>query len=111
MKKLILLALVLSAAIFGYKSFINPAPAAADERVLADLERQFDSAARTMATATRSSGMSGMDTTADVEAARISARRIDAELQRIKPTLPSDAARRRAERLHETVRAFLAANN
>jgi H2-forming N5,N10-methylenetetrahydromethanopterin dehydrogenase-like enzyme len=111
MKKLILLVLVVTAAIFGYKSFINPAPAAADERVLADLEHQFDTAARTMATALRSGGMSGMDTTADVEAARASARRVEAELQRIKPTLPSEAARRRAERLHETVKAFLEANN
>lgn len=109
MKKLLLVALVVAGGVIGYNHFLNPAPASADERVLSDLERRFDAASQQMAQATRSTGMSGLDTTADIEAARASVGRIEAELGRIEPTLTSQAARQRVDRLREKVKAFLGA--
>ena len=110
MRKLITFALVVAAGFAGYHFFLNAPPASADERALADLERQFDLASQSMMTATRSSGASGLDTTADIEAARLSVRRVESDLNRLKGRLTTEAARVRAERLRDKVRAFLDAN-
>jgi len=106
MKKLLLLVLVVSGGIVGYSYFLNAPPASADERVLADLERQFDSANQSMMQASRATGASGMDSTADIEAARTKVRRLESELQQLKPRLASDASRQRADSLEEKIRAF-----
>src|SRR2546426_99136 len=66
MKKLLFLALVVAGGIVGYSYFLNAPPASADERVLADLEHQFDSANQSMMQASRATGVSGMDSTADI---------------------------------------------
>ena len=110
MKKFVTLALVVAAGFAGYHFFLNAPPASADERALAELERQFDAAAQSMLMAMRSAGSSGLDTTADVEAARSSVRRVKGDLERLKGGLATDAARARADRLMEKVRAFLEAN-
>ncbi|MGH9869631.1 MAG: hypothetical protein ACREAA_15875 [Candidatus Polarisedimenticolia bacterium] len=109
MRKLITFALVVAAGFAGYHFFLNAPPASADERALADLEHQFDSANQSMMQASRSAGASGLDTTADIEAARAAVRRVDSDLKRLKGSLATDAARARADRLMEKVRAFLEA--
>jgi hypothetical protein len=106
MKNLLLLVLVIGAGIFVYTHFLNAPPASADERALADLEHQFDAASQSAAQAGRSAGAAGLDSTADIEAARAKVGRLDAELQKMKPRLADDGARRRAERLEEKIRAF-----
>lgn len=106
MKKLLLLVLVVAGGIWGYTYFVNPAPASADDSVLADLEHQFDSANQSFMQANRSAGVSGMDSTADIESARVKVRRLETELQELMPRLGSDASRQRADRLAEKIRAF-----
>ena len=106
MKRLLLLVLVVAGGIVGYSYFLNAPPASSDERVLADLEHQFDSANQSMMQASRATGVSGIDSTADVEAARLRVRRLEGELQELKPRLVSDASRQRADRLEEKIRAF-----
>ena len=106
MKKLLLLLLVVAGGIVGYSYFLNVPPASADERVLTDLEHQFDSANQSMMQANRAAGVSGMDSTADIEAARTKVRRLEGELQELKPRLASAASRQRADRLEEKIRAF-----
>jgi hypothetical protein len=110
MKKLLLLVLV-AGGIVGYSYFLNAPPASADERVLADLEYQFDAANQSMMQASRATGVSGMDSTADIEAARMKVGRLERELQELKPRLASDASRQRADRLAEKIRAFRAATD
>jgi hypothetical protein len=106
MRKILGLSLIVAVGIIGYTHFLQVPPASADESALGDLEHRFAAASQSMALANRSSGVSGMDTTADVEAARIAVRRIDSELQVIKGRLESSAARQRADRLQEKIRAF-----
>jgi hypothetical protein len=106
MKRLLLLVLVVAGGIVGYSYFLNAPPASADELVMADLEHQFDSASQSMMQATRSTGVLGLDSTADIEAARMKVRRLESELQQLKPRLASDASRQRADRLEQKIRAF-----
>lgn len=106
MRKLLGLTLIVAAGIFGYTHFFNVPAASADESALGDLEHRFEAASQSMALASRSSGVSGMDTTADIEAARAAVRRVDSELQALKGRLESAAALQRADRLQERVRAF-----
>ena len=106
MKKLVILSLIAVAGIIGYTRFLNARPASADDLALADLEHRFEAASQSMAMANRSAGVSGMDTTADIEAARIAVRRIDSELQELKGHLGAGSSRERADRLQEKVRAF-----
>ena len=109
MKKLLALVLVAAAGIFVYTHFVNAPPASADERALGDLEHQVDAATQMAMQANRSAGVAGIDSTADIEAARAKIGRVDAELQKMKPRLTSDPARRQAERLEEKIRAFRSA--
>jgi len=111
MKKILLFGLVVAAGILGYTHFLNARPASTDEKALADLEHQFDAANQQMAMASRSAGVSGMDSTADVEASRTAVRRVESELQALKERLTSTAARERADRLQEKIRAFRAATD
>ncbi len=111
MKKLLLLVLVVAGGIVGYSYFLNVHPASADELVLVDLEHQFDSANQSMMQASRSAGVAGLDSTADVEAARIKVRHLESELQQLKPRLASDASRQRADRLEQKIRAFRSATD
>lgn len=109
MKKLLGLVVIVAAGIFAYTHFLNTPSASADERLLGDLEHRFEAASQSMALANRSAGATGIDTTADVEAARAAVRRVDGELQDLMGHLQSGSARQRAERLQEKIRAFRAA--
>ncbi len=109
MKKVLMLAVVLAGGIFGYTYFLNAPVAGADERDLANLEAQFAYANQSMMQATRSTGASGLDTTADIEAAIAKVRRVESQLREVKPRLASDASRQRADRLEEKIEAFLEA--
>src|SRR5262245_41057187 len=111
MKKILGLALIVTAGIIGYTHFLQAPPASGDERTLGDLEHRFEAASQSMALANRSAGATGMDSTADVEAARLAVARIDDELQTVKGRLQSSAARERADRLQEKIRAFRAATD
>ena len=111
MKKMLLLLVAVAAGVIGYTHFLNARPASPDEQALASLESRFDKATPQMAMANSSAGATGMDTTADVEAARLSVNRIASELDTLKARLTSSAARERADRLQEKVRAFQAATN
>jgi len=106
MRKILILCLIVVAGVVGYSRFGSAHSASADEKALADLEHQFDAASQQMAMANHSAGLSGMDATADVEAARAAVRRVDSELQTLKGRLTSEAAQQRADRLQEKVRAF-----
>ncbi|MFQ5702023.1 MAG: hypothetical protein ACE5HU_09285 [Acidobacteriota bacterium] len=106
MKKLLFLATLIAAGILGYNYFVHVTPASAEERALAELEHQFDSANSAMMQAGRTAGVSGIDTTADIEAARSSVRRVENKLKQLTGRLESASARARAERLERRIQEF-----
>jgi len=79
-----------------------------DERALNALEERFNAAVKQYAQASRTAGLSGMDTTADAEAARLSVRQIAKELKPLRKRLSSESTIRRAENLSTAVQEFSA---
>jgi hypothetical protein len=77
-----------------------------DERAVAALEDRFEHAKKQFAGAHRSAAVSGLDTTSDVEGARIAAKRIEKELRALRKRLTDERALDKADRLLEAVRAF-----
>jgi hypothetical protein len=107
MKRLIMLTAVAACGIFGYTAFLNTPIAGAETRDMANLEAQFAAAHQSVMQASRSAATPGLDSTMDVEAARAKVRRVESQLQQVKPRLTSDESRKRADQLEEKIQAFL----
>lgn len=106
MKKLIILILILAAGYMAYQKFV--VGTLTDEqkqvRVLAD---QFSAAKQQMAQAERSAGVSGMDTTGDVDSVNGMVEALLAKLQETKEGLTEEQALEDAGKLEIEMRAFL----
>lgn len=106
MKKLLTLAVLVAAGVFAYNYFINVEPASAAEREIDRLEERFEAAKRRFTQAGRSAAVGGLDTTAEIESARLEAERIDEELRRVMERVEGDQVRKKAKRLEQAVQQF-----
>lgn len=106
MKKLVVLLIVVAAGFIAWNYFIDVGPASAQDQKLADLEDQFQAARQRFTQATRSAGISGIDVTADFEAARLSVDRIEKDLERVMRDITSESTRQRAQKLQEEIKGF-----
>ena len=107
MKRLVMIILVVAAGAFAYTHFFDVSEASAEERALAGLEGQFEADRQRIAQAERSAGAAGLDTTADIEAARRSLERLQESLDELRPRIANAELKQRAERLSESVRELL----
>jgi hypothetical protein len=77
-----------------------------EERAVQDLQQDFAASQKQYAQAYRTAGLSGIDTTADAEAAINDVKRIKRELKSLSKTLSEERAKRIADELATSVRAF-----
>jgi hypothetical protein len=113
MKKILIVAAVVIVGLIVYNyvttgefSVVPSFALSEDERELKALEDRFKAAVKQHSQAGRTAGLSGMDTTADAEAARLSVQQISKELRSLRKRLSSDSLIRRAENLTASVRDF-----
>ena len=113
MKKLLLVAFLAVGAWVGYQytqtgslPFGSSAPASAEERELAALFDQFESARAEFKQGLRSSGLTGMDNTAQVDAAVQQVKRVQKSLSRLKTKLKSPEAKKKAAGLEKAIKQF-----
>jgi hypothetical protein len=107
MKRVIALSLIIGCGIFGYTAFLNTPIAGAEERDIRNLEAQFAAANQSFMNASRPGEPQGIDTAAAINAAHAKMRRVQSQLQDVKPRLKSEDSLQRAQRLEEKIRAFL----
>jgi len=114
MKKLLILIFVAAAGLVVYNlttsgelTLIPSFGLSDEERDVKALEDRLAAARKEVAQAQRMAGLSGIDSTSNVEAARRTAEQVDRELRKLRKRLSSDAALRRADRLADTVKQFL----
>ncbi len=123
MRILIGLVLAAAAALAAYtfattgELRLLPRRAGAEERALASLETRFERARRQVTDAGRAAGLAGVDTTAEVEAARRRVEEVREELERLTARLGAQTRQRatktrarldaRAKRLRRAVDAFM----
>jgi phage-related tail protein len=115
MKKIIGVIVVLVAGLLAYNfvttgkfSLVPSLTLSEDERALKALEDRFHAATRQYTQAARTAGMSGLDTTADGEAALRSVERIEKDLRALRKRLSSQPAIQRAEHLATAIKEFSA---
>lgn len=113
MKKLFILAILGVGAWVGYEysqtgslPFSSSAPASAEEKELANLFDQFESARAEFRSGLKSAGLTGMDTTAQVDAAMQRVQRVGKSLGRLKSKLTSPQAKKKAARLEQEIKMF-----
>jgi hypothetical protein len=113
MKKALVAAVVLVAGLVAYNyattGEIKVVPTfslSEEEQELKDLGDRFKAARRQFAQAHRAAAVGGVDTTADVEAARRAVGEIDADLTALKERTTSDKVRRDADELDALVSEF-----
>ena len=113
MKKAVMAVVVILVGLLSYNyattgevKLIPSFSLSAEEQSVKDLKAQFEAAKRRYSQALRSAGLGGVDTTADVEAARRSAKELERELATLRKRLTDDRAIRNAEELVELVRTF-----
>lgn len=113
MKKIVVVAAVLVVGLVAFNylttgsiTLIPAFDTSEEARALKDLEDRLDAAAKRYSQATRTAGLSGLDTTADAEAARRELRRIEKDLKSLRKRLSADSEIRRADELAAAVRLF-----
>ncbi len=110
-KKVILFIILIVIAFFVYNYFrtgqftLFPVSSEAD-RVLKSLKEDFRNAEKSIAQAERSAGVSGLDTTSDVEAALSSIRRIERELEELDRNADSDEMKAKIQELKDEIGLF-----
>jgi len=97
---------VFNYATTGELALVPDLSLAEDERAVQRLEKQLEAAKKQFAQAHRTAAVGGVDTTADVEAARLGVSRIRRELDSLNDKLSSEAAKRRAEDLARAIEEF-----
>jgi hypothetical protein len=113
MKKILVVIAVLAAALLTYNYFstgrltlVPSAMQSEEEQALESLEDRFSSATRQYSQASRTAGLSGLDTTADAETALRSLSAIDKELKSLRKRLSDKSAIQRADYLAAAIREF-----
>jgi hypothetical protein len=106
MKKLLVLIVIVVAGYFAYQKFVvgNVSAEQKQVQVLAD---DFAAAKQSMAQAERSAGVSGMDTTGDVDGALHAVDTLLEKLRTLKEQLTEDKALALADKLEVEMKAFL----
>ena len=106
MKKLLVLILVIAAGYFAYQKFI--AGGASDEqKQVQALADEFSAAKQRLVQAERSSAVSGMDTTGDVDGVMNAVDSLREKLRTLKERLTEEKAMETANKLEEEMGAFL----
>ncbi len=115
MKKILIVVVLAIAALVAYnyattgKVTLVPSRAASSEdRELRDLGQRLEAAKQQFAQAGRSAGISGMDTTGDVEAVQASVRQIRKDLDSLKSRLTSKSSLDEAAELARRIEEFSA---
>ncbi len=98
MKKILVLAVLGVAAWLGYRVFLSHEPSAAAQRA-ASLEARLDAAVQRFQQASRGAALSGMDTTADAEAARTEIESVAREVAALERSAATDEERAGVRRL------------
>jgi hypothetical protein len=106
MKKLLVLILVVVAGYVAYQKFVVGEKSEEMKRVQA-LADDFAAAKQSMVQAERSAGVSGMDTTGDVDGVLHAVDTLLEKLQELKEGLTEEKAIAKAEALEKEMRAFL----
>jgi hypothetical protein len=113
MKKVLIVVALVVVGLLGYNlattgefSLIPSFGLSEEERQVKELENSFESARRQINQAFRSASVSGMDTTADVEAGRRSVQGISRELKELRRQLTTESARQRADDLADALNAY-----
>jgi len=104
MKKLIWLIIIVVIGIVVYNHFI--APLSEEEQKVKVLEGEFNSAIKDFHQAERSAGISGMDSTADLDDAIDKVKLVKEKLEELKEKLTSESARERADKLKRSINKF-----
>jgi len=104
MKKLIWLIIIVAIGIVAYNYFI--APLSEEEQKVKVLEDEFNSAIKDFNQAERSAGISGMDTTADLDDAMDKVKLVKEKLEELKEKLTSESAIERADKLKNRINKF-----
>ncbi len=111
MKGLIAILALVAAALLAYnyvhtgKFTLIPSSLSKGEQQLQQLEKRLDSARRQFDAAGRAAGISGVDTSADAEAARREVERIEAEFKGLRENL-EEADKLRADELQAKIDDF-----
>jgi hypothetical protein len=115
-RNVVIVIAVLLVALVGYnysttgQFSVLPSQGLSDgERAIKDLEDQLADARTRYSRAARTAGVSGIDTTADAEAARMSARQIATDLDALRERLTDETEIREADELAGAVQDFLGA--
>ena len=112
MKKNILIAVVVIVAgllVFNYLNtgkitLIPSSGLSEEEREIKMLEEELRAAERSFAQAGRASAMSGVDSTADAEAAKMVVKRVEAQARELKRKTTSEEIKFKIERLEDKIR-------
>lgn len=114
MKKFVLTLVFVAAGLVGFNyatsgefKLIPSFSKSEQQQAVQDLTDRFASANKMAAQAHRQAGMSGIDTTSDVEAARIETGRIQRELKSLQKNLTEDKAIRQAKQLSREMQDFV----
>lgn len=107
MKKLVILILIAGAGYFAYQKFVvnNLSEEQKQVQTIAD---EFSAAKQQMAQAERMAGVSGVDTTSDIDSGLQAARSLLEKLQALQEKLTEDKAFEMADKLALELNAFLA---
>lgn len=113
MKKVLAAVVLLVGGLLGYNLLttgqLNVVPGvarSAEARELQDLASRFDAARGRMLQAQRAAGVTGMDTTADADAALREASSVRKDLAKLMPRLASEKDRSEAQALDARIREF-----
>ena len=113
MKKLLLVLVVAVAGWVGYQytqtgsvPFLSSSASTPEERELDELFDRFESARARFQKALRSSGLTGMDMTADADAAMEEVKRVEKAFAGLKKKLVSETAKKKAATLDQAIRLF-----
>ena len=111
MKGLVLVVLLVAAALLAYnyvhtgKLTLIPSSLSKAEQQLQRLDQRLDSARRQYEAAGRAAGISGVDTSADAEAARREVERVEADLKALRDQL-EEADKLKADALMDKIQEF-----
>ena len=115
MKKLAAILVLVLAGWVGYQysqtgqlPFGSSTPSTPEEQELASLFDQFRTAQKQFQSAGRQAGMTGLDTTAEADAALQTVNQVEKALERLKGKITSQEGREKADELALEIRAFKA---
>ncbi len=108
MKKLLVIAVLAVAAWLVYTHFVAREPSSAGERVAA-LDARLAAAVQRFHQASRGAGLSGIDTTADAEAARTEIESVTREVDALERSATSEEEKAGVRRLRDRIRQARAA--